>query len=385
MHTPLPLLALIALTSPVQAQLPKVRDSAGVHIVENPARAKGSITFKLSDKPTHDVGGLKDNLDDELSTNTGALTEIRLSDGRYVVADETRLRFLDATGKQERVVGRRGQGPGEFQYIRTLCRTGADTIVVADDGNSRVTVFDKTGAMVREVSVGRTSMPESGCFEDGTFLVIETLRPAGAPATTRLIHRQLDGTVLGTAGEFWGGILQQFNMVRPQFAVRGQQVYFGDPRVSEVRRYNPQGTLIGIIRTADPIERTTASERAAMRPAYSIATNDQALRDRAQEQLRTAPRPEEWPSYARMLVDPDGRLWLQDVQKDRLAPTPLVWTVFDATGRLLGRFPIPPPLKRGDPRIIAFTSGGVLIGRNDDDGAYHLTTYALVPVKGAKP
>ena len=66
MRKSLPLLAMIALASPAQAQLTKVRDSAGVHIVENPARAKASITFKLSDKPTYDVGGLKDNLDDRV-------------------------------------------------------------------------------------------------------------------------------------------------------------------------------------------------------------------------------------------------------------------------------------------------------------------------------
>src|SRR3990172_4096726 len=128
MRTALLLLALTVITPPAHAQAPRTRDSAGIHIVDNLARAEASITFRLSDKPTFDVGGLKDNLDDELSTH-GALTAIRLSDGRYVVADETRLRFFDAAGKQERVVGRLGEGPGEFQYVRILCRTRADTIL----------------------------------------------------------------------------------------------------------------------------------------------------------------------------------------------------------------------------------------------------------------
>ena len=384
MRTALLLLALTVITPPAHAQAPRTRDSAGIHIVDNLARAEASITFRLSDKPTFDVGGLKDNLDDELSTH-GALTAIRLSDGRYVVADETRLRFFDAAGKQERVVGRLGEGPGEFQYVRILCRTRADTILAFDEGNRRVTVFDKTGTLVHEIPITRTSMRESACFDDGTFLMTELVLVVGTPPMVRLVQRRLDGTVLKTWGDFWGGVVTPFSVVSPQFEVHGQHVNFGDPRVSEVRRYNPQGTLIGIIRTADPIEEITAKEKAAMRPIFGGATSDKARQASANGRLRTAPRPDEWPSFSKMLVDPDGRLWLQDVQKDSRAPTPLAWTAFDTAGRLLGRFSIPAPLKRDDPAVVAFTSGGVLIRRTDEDGAYHLTAYALVPGKGPKP
>jgi len=150
---------LLALTCGVpaicSAQFPRIRDSAGVHIVENSARAKAPIIFRASDKPSFDVGGLKDNLDDELDTKTyGALRSIALSNGTHVVNDVLRLRYFDAAGAQIRVSGRGGQGPGEFRGITALCHTRGDTVVTADQANGRVTIFDKSGSITREIPAG---------------------------------------------------------------------------------------------------------------------------------------------------------------------------------------------------------------------------------------
>ncbi len=66
-------------------------------------------------------------------------------------------------------------------------------------------------------------------------------------------------------------------------------------------------------------------------------------------------------------------------------PIPRCGPGFDASGRMLGKLSFPATLKSADPRIVDFTSGGVLVRREDDDGAAHLTTYPLVPVKGGRP
>jgi hypothetical protein len=365
------------------AQLPRVRDSAGVHIVENSARSKAPIAFRLSDKASFDVGGLKANPDDELDPRGGYLRSIALSNGTYVVDDDSKLRYLDATGKQFRVTGRTGAGPNEFRQISTLCRTHGDTVVASDPSNGRITVLDKTGSIVKQVAVGRAEMPYDGCFSDGTWVLWQSGMGPDSTRRARMAHYNLDGAVIGSSGDYWGGKFDLFVSVSPTFIVRGTHLYVGDPRASEVRIYDQNGKLTGIIRTDDPIAKTTASEQAAMMPQAYPMSSDQSIMDRFKERLRTTPRPGEWPSYGRIAVDPEGRLWIQDYQKARTDP--VLWTAFDASGRLLGKLSFPPSTKPSDARLVDFTSGGVQVRREDSDGAPHLTIYPLVPVRGGRP
>lgn len=365
------------------AQQPRARDSAGVRIVENSARARAPIAFRVSDKASFDVGGLKDNPDDELDPHGGYLRRIGLANGTQVVDDNVKLRYYDATGKQLRVSGRHGAGPGEFQQIASLCRTHGDTVVTSDPGNGRVTIFDKTGSIVREIPVGRADMPREGCFDDGTWLLSPSVAGSDTVRRSKLVRYNLAGTVVGSAGEYWGGKFDLFVSLYPAFVVRGTHLYVGDPRASEVRMYDESGKLTRIVRTDDPIPKTTAAERGAMLPTMTPMTSDQSIMDRFKERLRTTPRPTEWPAFGLIRVDPDGRLWIEDYKKVRTAPD--VWTAFDGSGRLLGRLSFPAASKPGDPMIVDFTSGGVEVRRQDSDGAPHLTTYPLVAVKGGHP
>lgn len=376
-----PLLLLVcALPAIAAAQFPRTRDSAGVHIVENSSRAKAPITFRASDKPSFDVGGLKDNPDDELNSRAGYLRSIVLANGSHVVSDDTRLRFLDAGGRQFHVSGRGGAGPGEFRQVSTLCRTRGDTVLASDPGNGRITVFDKAGTMVREIPVGRVEMPYDGCFDDGTWVLWQSVMGRDNTRRARMEVHNVAGAVVGTAGDYSTGKYDMFVSLWPTFIVHGSHLYVGDPTASEVRLFDKAGKLKTIVRTDDPPAKTTAAEQAAMMPMVSPVSDDQSIMDRFKERVRSTPRPAEWPSLGKIAVDPDGRLWIQDYKKARSDAD--AWTAFDASGRMLGRLTFPPSAKFGDPRIVDFTSGGVQVERQDSDGARHLTIYPLIRVNG---
>src|SRR4051794_27569750 len=112
------------------AQPARVRDSVGVRIIENGPRLTAPIAFQLGDKPSFDVGGLQQDPADEFDTHNYYLQAARLSDGHVVVIDKSRVHFFDATGKRLRLVGRSGEGPGEYMQATDICVSRGDTILI---------------------------------------------------------------------------------------------------------------------------------------------------------------------------------------------------------------------------------------------------------------
>jgi len=87
---------------------------------------------------------------EEESASFGSIIAILGTDSGYVVADglNQELVFLDPTLRPLRKVGRRGEGPGEYQFPRRLARQ-ADKVAVLDEGLARVSELTSTGDFVR--------------------------------------------------------------------------------------------------------------------------------------------------------------------------------------------------------------------------------------------
>src|SRR5262245_47939646 len=83
------------------AQAPKVRDSAGVHIIENGSRARLTATFTLAATPTEDYGGLKEKPEEEFAGgHYFGYKLVKLTNGATVMTDWYNFRFFNAQGKQ---------------------------------------------------------------------------------------------------------------------------------------------------------------------------------------------------------------------------------------------------------------------------------------------
>ncbi len=355
------------------SQAPRVRDSAGVRIVENVARATAPIAFTLAPTSTSDIGGLKNDPADEFTYWLISFNVVRLSNGARVVGDITRLRFFDSSDKQFKVAGREGQGPREFMHTSSICSTRGDTVVVRDGTNGRISIWTRDGDYVREFNLERR-MERMGCFDDGTMLLASWEGPQ-----LRLEHRRLDGAVIKALGAFGGALPQtRYYYSQTSLAVRGTRFYIGDPRTNEVKGFDQQGKLVSIVRTADPVERVTAAETNAMVPPGGGAgtTSGGARTSAAPPPRPPGPTPTVWPAYDQIDLDESGRLWIEEFRKTPTAPS--VWTAFDVDGRLLGKFTMPAQTKRGDPHLLAFTNGSALVRREDNDGAVHLVEYRLV-------
>jgi len=83
-----------------------------------------------------------------------------------------------------------------------------------------------------------------------------------------------------------------------------------------------------------------------------------------------------WPAYGELRYDPLGRLWMEDYTKQISTGW---WTVFAASGEALGRMQLPKLANGRLPLVVGFARDAILIRREDDDGAPHVTAYRLIP------
>ncbi len=90
--------------------------------------------------------------------------------GEIVVPEpqDFRLRLYDSTGTLVSTLGRRGEGPGEFQHVGSVS-WAADTLVVWDSRLGRTTYLLRDGAVAR-IEAGRFWRPNFGAARpDSTF------------------------------------------------------------------------------------------------------------------------------------------------------------------------------------------------------------------------
>ena len=361
----------------LRAQAPVTRDSAGIRIVENPSRKSAPVAFALGAQ-LMDVGGVEANPDEEFDHNQGYLRAARLSDGGIAVIDVARVHCVDSKGKRVKIVGRKGQGPQEFLYLTAICRTRGDTVLVGDQNNCRVAVLDKNGAVVRTIEQGgHGGTPFSFCFDDGTFvrdLSVSTADRIGG--THRLTRINLDGSVANVIGELPGFPFDMVAQASVSVVAAGTRLYYGNPSSSEIQVFSTTGQLLSILRSDDSRPRISSAEAEA-RMASTIPRNvTEAERSTRMDRMRAMPHADAWPAYQQVLVDPSGRVWVQDHRVTY--PSPDGWSAFDANGRLIGRLQLPSPAAGKRPNdILAFDTDRVLVRRSDADDAAHLTWYAL--------
>lgn len=128
----------------------------------------GEVLFESDDFPHEEVSTL------------GSLADgLMLGPDRIVLADgmASRLFFVDIRSGKVTAVGRRGEGPGDFQGIRAIGRADPGGVFVDDPVGTRVTVFTDDGSLVESIGYnplefrGHVMIPRPlGVYADGTII-----------------------------------------------------------------------------------------------------------------------------------------------------------------------------------------------------------------------
>lgn len=151
------------------------RDSSGVEVVENSSVAGGSHVVRTTATSAPLPG----------STELGLVKGARLlSRGRIAIADGglRQLVLTDTSNAQPRLIGRQGEGPGEFGRIGHLFRCADDTLVIAE--SNRLNVFVADGRFAREVKVVPVPWDVIGVSSDCSALVVVRQELKSRPGPT---------------------------------------------------------------------------------------------------------------------------------------------------------------------------------------------------------
>ena len=129
----------------------EVRDSAGLRIVENGARGLWTEGSEWAVRPALSLGGGPGEADDLVAVADLAID----SRGRVLVLDivARQVRVFDERGEFAGTIGRSGEGPGEFsRFMTSLMVDPADSVIVPDWGQARVSIFAPDGTFARQFS-----------------------------------------------------------------------------------------------------------------------------------------------------------------------------------------------------------------------------------------
>jgi hypothetical protein len=353
------------------------RDSAGVEILEFPLPVKDlHVVMTIDSIPLLDLGGRRQDPEHNLQQPELDQHARQLSGPRYLVKDHNRLKLFDAGNRHIVTIGATGSGRGSLQHLMGFCVTDADTVLALE--KNRVSVFTIAGKFVRSSPALAGVIEPSGCFSDGTLLLLTERRQDSTgmalfAENARRIRR--DGSRVRTLGAVQSGTSSPAIFMRSNNVVFRDLLVTGDGRAAEIRIFRINGRLRRVIRWSESARLVTPD---LLRAFVSNTVAADEVESRLSRTFNT-PNPSRFPVYHELRVDEVGRIWMLDYPEVLVEPQPpVLWTVFDSTGAPLGRVAQP---YVGDavsqPAIAWIGSDQVLLRWTDQDKQVHLTYHQL--------
>ena len=292
--------------------------------------------------------------------------------------------MFDPRGRKQ-VVGRSGDGPGEFGFVSDVAWRG-DTLVVVEGGRSRVSLMASDGRYIR----GHTTIPRLASVRYGSVGYLRSGLTVAAPRTSSnstpepkpILLFGTDGQVLDTLGKArhrrvsadatlpdgTGFVFQNPlpNYTRTALSPDGR--YFGTadelegPDGSELRfvLYDDTGNELG--RTTVHVETDPASdedvlvrrgdmiERLAKADNLPVASVRKSIVEGVQ-------LPDRVPVLSSFLLDNAGNLWVGSIGKDGM----VTWRAWSIEGDLVRTW-----IADADLELKQIQDGGAVAIRRDD-------------------
>jgi len=376
-----------------------VRDSSGVTIVENRGDLEpGSGGWEIGEAPTLSIGTFQGDSLQQLFRVQGA---VRLPGGAVAVANAGygQVRVYGPDGEFVRAVGRKGEGPGEFQAPALAGFLPPDTLVVVDSQLRRITLLTVDGdiqeSATMDEGVGGGVYPR-GMFSDGRVVVGggfyfssasgEELSSGYSRRSTTYRSVNRDGALVTDFGEFpgseffmdvrneGGGVMMMARLIpfgkHPMAAVGANHLYFSSGDLWEIQAYSRDGVLNRLIRWDRPPRPVESQDVELFVEDQVENAQDPSQAQDIRQQYREMPVPDFMPPFASITVDAEGYLWVERYRTPE--ETTPVFDIFDPGGRLVGRGTLPE-----DADVLEIGEGFVLVLYRDELDIEYVRMYDL--------
>lgn len=350
---------------------PVVRDSAGVRIVENGEVRKAG--WRVGVEPLFTVGW-----DEDGPMFTWPQSGRILPDGGALVGEfgEGKIYRIGSDGSVVETLGRKGEGPGEYQAIDAILLRG-DSILVSDGRLQRMTLLSPDGeVLTTRPLVGAFLHQVSSVLTDGRLLLVPgdaygavaEIRPQWVFQTQPILALDLEGGTADTLAELphlrrWygtrgagpgpvqvkgraGGFAEGFAWARSD--EREVRWYDGSGRLSQVARWDEEPVPLTsewrqrMAQYVEEVYRSRDAEESEV--ATRLARLEEGL-DRHEGPLPY------WDSFH---VDRNGNAWLSEYPLPGQHPGR--WRVFARNGALIGWVKLPNVV-----RILDITDDRILL------------------------
>ena len=371
-----------------------VQDSAGILIVETPEEiATAPLGWKIDSVPLLALG----SEENESEVFFGVRGLRALPGGGVLVLDggSRELRFFDSLGQLTHRVGRKGEGPGEFDRPYLVQTANSDSLLVWDGALKRFQVFTGSGEYARMIRLNQRwpmgGNPPMGAIDSLTLLRVSESpfdpqrRPGPVEETTRVFWyhpstgvevpitaiKALDGVMLVRPGYREAGFYGIPFTTRPTATVNQSSALFIDGVSPEIREYGVDGFLRRIFRVPGfrrPVNRAIEEENIT----YSLTRIARTTRAELERLFDELPSPDTLPAFQSLQVDEVGWTWAEVYHWDRTIQSGR-WMVFDPEGRAHGIIQTPDGLQ------IQRIGEDFLLGvRSDELGVERVFRYRLM-------
>lgn len=307
-------------------------DSAGVQVTVQQVAAQSPLCRGASE-PQRTFG---EQTSDSVVPLFGVTDAVWLDSGAVAVAQERvgGVWIFNSHGEPQKLLGRHGNGPGEFRSVWRVWPGPNGFIAIGDARPWRIQHFSKDMGTPRVTTfdppvVNRPVFSE--ILFDGSFVIAEECCRVSAPefSRTELIVRSYSsaGRLRDTLARLPFGRIGRLSntanasWMRPLFeagssiASNGAEIALGDQRRPEVRIVKPDGTPIRIVRwswvgrseqgavTSEDIEQYRRD-----RIMQSSQVNEQFVKEDVSEDR---PVNDSFPKFSRLLLSEDGNLWVR--------------------------------------------------------------------------
>ncbi|MEW5899978.1 MAG: 6-bladed beta-propeller [Acidobacteriota bacterium] len=301
-----------------------IKSIDGVVVVNNPKKpVYEEDVFKMEEELSIGVAGGED---EHLFSQIG---EIAVDDEeRIYVSDwkESWIKVFDKSGTFLMIIGKKGQGPGEFEQISGIQITPQNELVGLDSRSRRLSFFSPNGQLIQSRSIGEIQALDIKINSRGNFVARSvTLDPQTALAVTELkIYSANSSPLAKVAATDPQDVFTPFLPFLVWELVDNDTILCGLNKKYEFSVYDSEGKVTKVIsRDYDPV-RISDEER------------KESLKRLKQPENKAVPRSH--PAYRRFSIDEEGRIFVQVWEKPA-GRRGYYHDVFDSRGKYIAKIP----------------------------------------------